>query len=790
LQAQLQFDQGYEDQPLQAAEVGLHDTERFPDLNWKFRVLLAGSQARSFKSAEALKTLAPEPPPGIPPEVAWLRGLTQAWALCDRGQFSEAEQHLAEARARAGNNTRLQGELALFRGRCERLAKNLPAAESHFRQTLASDPAPPLRLEATRYLAWTFTSARRFDEAIEASLSMLNLARSQHALPREQAALGNLGFIYGELRDMPNSRKYSDEAIEMAQKIPMPRDEGVWRLNLGRALQAMGLIGEAELEYKKALELFERFHNNRDAFTCIRNLTVLRTKQGDLAAAEALHKKAAAFISDDNRPRWLLDDATLLAANGKLLDAERALLDLMRTAEAPPKPGQTADYLFLWLVQIELARTYDKAHKDSEAERWFLASIKTSEIRLQQLKNPNLRGSLLSTTPIFDDYVAFLLSRNRIDKAFQVSQMGRARSLEGKGPFLRPLEDSKAWLAKIQRSLPQKNTSLFSYFMNQNECYLWVVTSSQLRFFRLPVGLPDLDNAIKSYRREMDQLAPLESSASARKLFDLLVKPAMALAPHGQHILMLADSSLYKINFETLVSTEGGAHYWIDDVDIDNINSVDSLSSRKRGPATATAGVLLMGDAIAAGPAFPPLPHAHEEMDKVAAYFKPETIRRFSKADATPEAYVTASPGNHQYIHFAAHGAADDRDPEESAVILSPGKDGGYKLTARQIAQTKIHADVVTISACKGAGTNLQSLEGLLGLGRAFMNAGAHQVIAALWDVDDATNPTIMDGLYAGLTQHQPASQALRAAKLKLVHSNDFHKAPYYWAPLQVYTGR
>jgi CHAT domain-containing protein len=79
-------------------------------------------------------------------------------------------------------------------------------------------------------------------------------------------------------------------------------------------------------------------------------------------------------------------------------------------------------------------------------------------------------------------------------------------------------------------------------------------------------------------------------------------------------------------------------------------------------------------------------------------------------------------------------------------------------------------------------------LEGLIGLEWAFMRAGAHQVVAALWDVDDTITPGLMDDFYGELKKGKTAPDALRHAKLTLLHTGGFHAAPYYWAALQLYT--
>ena len=91
-----------------------------------------------------------------------------------------------------------------------------------------------------------------------------------------------------------------------------------------------------------------------------------------------------------------------------------------------------------------------------------------------------------------------------------------------------------------------------------------------------------------------------------------------------------------------------------------------------------------------------------------------------------------------------------------------------------------------------GSGTRAYSGEGLVGLSWAFLRAGAHNVIGALWEVSDASTPQLMDALYRELSQGKDPATALRDAKLKLLHSADsdsVFKKPFYWAPFQLYAG-
>jgi CHAT domain-containing protein len=99
-----------------------------------------------------------------------------------------------------------------------------------------------------------------------------------------------------------------------------------------------------------------------------------------------------------------------------------------------------------------------------------------------------------------------------------------------------------------------------------------------------------------------------------------------------------------------------------------------------------------------------------------------------------------------------------------------------------------LRADLVTISACYGAGERAYSGEGLVGLSWAFLRAGAHNVVAALWEATDASTEQLMDKFYDELDKGAKPDAALRAAKLSLLRGSGFHN-PFYWAPFQLYAG-
>ena len=177
-------------------------------------------------------------------------------------------------------------------------------------------------------------------------------------------------------------------------------------------------------------------------------------------------------------------------------------------------------------------------------------------------------------------------------------------------------------------------------------------------------------------------------------------------------------------------------------------------------------------------------------MTRIESLFSTRDKSVFAGRRANPEAYLASNPAQYSYIHFVSHAVASQTDPLDSAIILSPSTASGnsFKLYAREIMQHPIDARLVTISACNGSGTRSYAGEGLVGLSWAFLHAGAHSVIGALWEVSDDSTPRLMDTFYQGLQAGQTPAAALRQAKLNLLYSHAVSHIPYYWAPFQLYT--
>jgi CHAT domain-containing protein len=296
----------------------------------------------------------------------------------------------------------------------------------------------------------------------------------------------------------------------------------------------------------------------------------------------------------------------------------------------------------------------------------------------------------------------------------------------------------------------------------------------------------DIVREIEAYNQTTRDQSVSETP-QGKNLYKMLVSPAAKFIPRNARVIIVPHRRLHKLNFETLLTDGDTPHFWIEDVCIQNTSFLAALESPETSRPTYPKQLLLMGDPVQATKEFPGLAHAGEEMKVVAERFRPSGEAIYSKANATPETYEASKPAQFRFLHFVTHGTASDLNPLESAIVLSPGKKG-FKLYAEDIIKTPIHPELVTISSCYGAGTRQYSGEGLVGLSWAFLRAGAHNVIGALWETNDEASVQLMGTFYTEMGKRDDPAGALRTAKLGLLHSDSYWKRPYYWGALQLYS--
>jgi CHAT domain-containing protein len=147
---------------------------------------------------------------------------------------------------------------------------------------------------------------------------------------------------------------------------------------------------------------------------------------------------------------------------------------------------------------------------------------------------------------------------------------------------------------------------------------------------------------------------------------------------------------------------------------------------------------------------------------------------------------TSAQLSQYRYIHFATHGLADSERPELSTILLSlydeQGRPQDGFLRAHEIYNLDLPAELVTLSAGETGLGKLTKGEGLVGLPRSFMYAGAARVVVSLWGVSDRATAELMEKFYRRmLVNGERPAAALRAAQVEMWRDKRW-EAPYYWA--------
>jgi CHAT domain-containing protein/Tfp pilus assembly protein PilF len=781
-----------------------------------------------YKSALALLS-EPLPPQLQSSDIEARKEMVEGIAYRYAQQFENSEKHLRVAERLAAATPDLLCQVLNARGALAVDEREYASAEALFHRALDLAREKNLlwsQAGALGNLGRVATSQEHFDEALDWDRSALRLAQSLGMQGTASAVTGNMAWVYKKLGDFDSALAYYKQAQDASARSGLIGNQIYWLTGMSNVYYEQHEHGPAEAVLVQALELARRRDDKRTLVEFLNDLAEIALETGQTERAEKYASEAVqierAGLDQSGVQESLLVEGRIAGTKRDFAQAEKSFQQLI----GDPK----ADTAQRWEAEARLAGVYADEGKHGKAETEFRHSLATIEGVRSSVQAEDLRLSFLSSAiGFYDDYIGFLISRKRAEDALQVAELSRARTLaEGLGAAPKTLSFPLRDFEPREIARRTKSVLLF-YWLGQKQSYLWVITPAKVTCLTL-AGATEIDPLVKSYREAViggrDVLA--SGGADREKLYTMLIEPAKKLIPPNSRVILLPDGSLYGLNFETLLVPSPKAHFWIEDVTLTTASSLTLLAAgrnnsagyhpsgnssmvelgsreargkRQQHAGATSAGerrdvagtfrygkLLLVGDATQAAAEFPVLRQAQAEMAQVGRYF-PEARRAIlSGAHATPSAFLNSEPGKFAYLHFVTHGSASRAHPLDSAVILSPEGDS-FKLYARDIVKHPLSAYLVTVSACNGSGTRAYSGEGLVGLSWAFLRAGAHNVIAALWEVNDASTPQLMDKLYGELSQGRDPATALRAAKLSLLHSDSVFSKPFYWAPFQLYGG-
>jgi CHAT domain-containing protein len=372
---------------------------------------------------------------------------------------------------------------------------------------------------------------------------------------------------------------------------------------------------------------------------------------------------------------------------------------------------------------------------------------------------------------------------------------------------------------EIQQELLDDRTLLLEYTLGAERSFLWAVTRDAVTSFVLP-RKAEIEAAARRAFELMGVSHTRQRRREAERALDTLA--AMVVGPVAdrlgtRRLVVVADGALQFIPFAALSI---GSVPLVARHEIVNLPSASALAVLRRDYAqriTAPRLVAVLADPVldmsdprvqgrpdgavpvsrAAGDvmrsasesgvtAFERLVFTRREAEAILSLAGTKASLGALGFAASRQTATSADLGQYRIVHFATHGLINSRHPELSGLVLSLVDEHGQPqdgfLRAHDVYNLRLGADLVVLSACRTAlGAEIRG-EGLLGLVRGFMYAGAPRVVASLWDVKDEATAELMRRFYrAILSDRSSPASALRQAQISM--STDARwSAPYYWA--------
>ena len=691
-------------------------------------------------------------------------------------------------------------------------------ALDYFRQT--NQPYPIIGMQ------WGIGTAHYFIGNYSEALGILKSSRAE-AIAIKQVALAALcddfaGRSYFELHDYPAALTHYQAALEGFTQAGSPMEAARTVALMGRVYQQQGNFKTAKTHYLKALASFQKLSDQINESATLYALGTLELAQNSIDTAEKYLRQS---IEVTENLRRVSTNADLTAAfSARVHERYEKYIDCMMRKYESSKSQQVVRDAFE-ISELARARSLAELLRATQANP-FLGldpELAAEEKRLRGFLNynENAKIRLLST------------------KSYQTSDL---KTLESEYEQLKAKHDQvihdiltrnasyeqviqpTAWdLGRIQQQVvTDDQTVLLEFSLGEEKSYLWAVTRSGIASYELP-NEKQIDNLARRVHKMLSTIPvsnnDAELSSAVQELAQMVLWPA-AEHLNNHRLIVVPDGVLNYIPFQILPAPSGDK-LLVEDREIINAPSATTLGELQeeaveRRPASNVLAAF--GDPIFAtddeakdagnnaiataqlrsalrdndlnDQSFDPsalnrLFHAKRELDSLreVAGEKSLILREY---DATRERFLSTDFTQFEILHLVTHGYYNPKHPENSGLVLSDINRDQKHMEAfiglREIYELRAPVLLVVLSACQTAlGENVRG-EGIMGMTRGFMHAGASSVVASLWEVDDRATAELMKLFYTNMLQHgMKTGEALRAAQNSIRQRPEW-RSPHYWA--------
>ncbi|MGE0590679.1 MAG: CHAT domain-containing protein [Cyclobacteriaceae bacterium] len=635
--------------------------------------------------------------------------------------------------------------------------------------------------------------------------------------PSKAFVLSNLGRTYLSMGDATAAEGYYSRALKMY------RDSyGARHPDIASTLNAIGNIKVSQRKYDEALQLYQQAMQANisgfDSGDVMVNPPVDNYYNGNVLLYSLLFKAQAFESRHFGKSLKFADLLSSMEAIKKCDSLVENLRNQITNESDKIALGVVANEVYSDGVRIAYTLAENACKNQPYREMAFYFAEKSKSAVLQDaISDSNAKSfagipdelleeerylkalaaycnQQLAQKPSPEEEQSFRDILFKVNRDYQVF----VKNLEEKFPEYYNLKfnSTSPTISQIQAKLAPQ-TAVISYFMDEknNRLYTFIITRDKYSIEDRTIP-EDFDKQITGLRNSLFYNEINVYKSTAEKLSEAIVPKI----PKGiSNLVIIPMGRMGVIPFEALFT--GSVK------DINEYSQLPYMLNQYSISYEFSAGLILQknmdesgyGDnpsiLLCAPVEFNPttnlntLPGTEVEVNEIEELFAARNLKsqKLLKGEADEDQIKSGSIKNYQFLHFATHGIVDEENPELSRIFLSQGDSEDGNLYSGEIYNLELNADLVALSACETGLGKISKGEGVIGLSRALVYAGARSIIVSFWNVADASTSKLMTDFYGFLLSgnSRDFAGALRAAKRNMIQQKTY-AAPYYWAPFVV----
>jgi len=675
----------------------------------------------------------------------------------------------------------------------------------------------------------------QYDKALDFYSQAQAIQRETQNRAQIGETLDEIGVAYAAEEKYEKALDYHRQSLEIQRTTGNIRREALVLTNLGETYAALKQPVKAMEQFKDALAVFRNIDDLASAARVLEGIARIEQQQNNIRDARKYIEESISFRETVRSRSGSLELRASYRAT-----VERAYefyVDLlMQQHGRNPDQGFDAEALKAsergrarsLLEQMSEARIDIRHGVDAvliEKERDLARVLNAKAQREMQLKAR--KGSS-------DEIAALHREISVLEDEYQQVQAAIRKSSPQYSALTQP---QPLDLKGIQQQL-DRDTVLLQYALGEERSYVWAVTQNSLQAYVLPkrtdveaVAREVYESLVaRSVFKSLESpaqrgtriaLADADFQKAAGRLSRMILAPA-ATQFTRKRMVVVADGALQYVPFAALTVSTGPYRPLVFDHELVSLPSASAFAVQRQNlehRALAPKAVAVIADPVFSANdvrfktgalaqatnnsaatriiehlqgtgkgqlSIPRLPFTRWEADQILAVAPSGSSFKALDFNANRSIATGGELSKYRYVHFATHGYLDTSRANLSAIVLSlfdeQGKPQDGFLRTHDIYNLKLPAELVVLSACEtGLGKDVTG-EGLEGLTRGFMYAGARRVVVSLWNVNDKATATLMQRLYIGMLRSgRTPAEALRAAQIEMLRTRQW-QSPYFWA--------